>query len=107
MYADDATTIRSRTFIEGVGRRAQQAADVVTHCLCGKTEKRVAGEETRALVLPRWMRDTTGLSGKVAGIQVATYTSVSLMDVTFVLLLLHRGTECAELRRKVVHIVRQ
>ena len=71
------------------------------------TEKRIAGEETQALVLPRWMRDTTGLSGKVAGIQVATYTSVSLMDVTFVLLLLHRGAECAELRRKVVHIVRQ
>ena len=53
------------------------------------------------------MRDTTGLSGKVAGIQVATYTSVSLMEVTFVLLLLHRGTQCAELRRKVVHIARQ
>ena len=53
------------------------------------------------------MRDTTGLSGKVAGIQVATYTSISLMEVTFVLLLLHHGTECAELRRKVVHIVRQ
>ena len=32
MYADDTTTIRSRTFIEGVGRRAQQAADVVTAC---------------------------------------------------------------------------
>ena len=53
------------------------------------------------------MRDTTGLSGKVAGIQVATYTSISLMEVAFVLLLLHHETECAELRRKVVHIVRQ
>ena len=77
------------------------------HCLCGKTKKRIAGEETQALVLSRWMRDTTDLSGKVAGIQVATYTSVSLMEVTFVLLLLHRGTQCAELRRKVVHIARQ
>ena len=106
MHADDTTTISSRTSIEGVGRRAQQTADVVTAC-AARLKKRIAGEETQALVLPRWMRDTTGLSGKVAGIQVATYTSVSLMEVPFVLLLLHRGTQCAELRRKVVHIVRQ
>ena len=32
MHADDTTTISSRTSIEGVGRRAQQAADVVTAC---------------------------------------------------------------------------
>ena len=103
MHADDTTTTSSRTSIEGVGRRAQQAADVVTAC-AARLKNGSQGRRRRPLSCPRWMRDTTGLSGKVAGIQVATYTSVSLMEVTFVLLLLHRGTQCAELRRKVVQI---
>ena len=51
MHADDTTTISSRTSIEGVGRRAQQAADVVTAC-AARLKNGSQGRRRRPLSCP-------------------------------------------------------
>ena len=99
MYADDTATLSSGASIEQAERRAQQAADVISGW-AARRKMRIASEKTQALALSQWARDATHLKVKVAGAEVTAGTSLRLLGVTFDRLL-HFGTHCSELRKKV------
>lgn len=69
MYADDTATVSAGCSIDQAGRRAQEAADVIS-TWARRWKIRVAGEKTQIIVLSQWARDAAGFKIRVDGATV-------------------------------------